>query len=169
MDQLERLVAIEAVKNVKARYWYCMDTKDWAGLRDVFTDDVVFDMRAERVLARGENAADLPSTREAIEAGDPLVVVGAEAITSFLQAAVESWTTVHHGHAPIIEVTGSDRATGIWPLFDYIDDGTRAMRGYGHYHDEYRKIDGRWLISSVFLTRIRADGDHPGADSLRDQ
>ena len=165
MDELDRLVAIEAIKHVKARYWYCMDTKNWAGLRDVFTDDVVFDMRAERVLARGESMDDLPPTHEA---SDPLVIVGAEAITSFIRTAVESWTTVHHGHAPIIDVLESDRATGIWPLFDYIDDGQRAMRGYGHYHDEYRKVDGKWLISSVFLTRIRADGDHPNAESLQD-
>lgn len=169
MDQLERLVAIEAIKNVKARYWYCMDMKDWAGLRDVFTDDVVFDMRAERALSRGENADDLPPTREAVEAGDPLVIVGAEAIASYIRTAVESWTTVHHGHAPIIDVADSDRATAIWPLFDYIDDGKRALQGYGHYHDEYRKVGGRWLISSVFLTRIRADGDRPNADSLQGQ
>lgn len=166
MDQLERLVAIEAIKNVKARYWYCMDTKDWAGLRDVFTDDVVFDMRGERAFARGESQEGLPPARAA---GDSMVMVGADTIASFLRTAVESWTTVHHGHAPIIEVTESDRGTGIWPLFDYIDDGRRAMKGYGHYHEEYRKVDGRWLISSVFLTRIRTDGHHPNAHQLQER
>ena len=166
MDQLERLVAIEAIKNVKARYWYCMDVKDWAGLRDVFTDDAVFDMRGERAFARGASPDGLPPAREA---GDPMVIVGAEVIASFIRTAVESWTTVHHGHAPIIDVADSDCGTAIWPLFDYIDDGRRAMQGYGHYHEEYRKVDGRWLISSVFLTRIRADGDHPSADALRGQ
>jgi hypothetical protein len=168
MDQLERLVAIEAIKNVKARYWYCMDTKDWAGLRDVFTDDAVFDMRGERAFARGESLDGLPPALEAAEAGNSMVIVGAGVIASFLQTVVEFWTTVHHGHAPIIDVTESDRGTAIWPLFDYIDDGQRAMKGYGHYHDEYRKIDGRWLISSVSLTRIRTDGDHPSADQLRE-
>lgn len=169
MDQVERLVAIEAIKNVKARYWYCMDTKDWAGLRDVFTDDAVFDMRAERALALGTSMDGLPGEREAAEAGDPLVIVGAETIASFIRAAVESWTTVHHGHAPIIDVAECDRGTAIWPLFDYIDDGQRSMKGYGHYHEEYRKIDGRWLISSAVLTRIRADGQHPNAESLQNQ
>lgn len=164
MDQLERLAAIEAIKNVKARYWYHLDLKDWAGLRDVFTDDAVFDMRGERAFVVGGSVAGLPPAREA---GDPLVIVGAEAIASFVRAAVESWTTVHHGHAPIIDVVGSDRGTGIWPFFDYIDDGKRAMRGYGHYHEEYRRVEGRWLISSVALTRIRADGEHPNADSIR--
>lgn len=169
MDQLERLVAIEAIKNVKARYWYCMDMKDWAGLRDVFTDEVVFDMRAERAFARGTSQDGFPPALEAAEAGDPMVIVGAEAVASFIRTAVESWTTVHHGHAPIIDVTESDRGTAIWPLFDYIDDGQRAMKGYGHYHDEYRKVDGRWLISFVFVTRVRTDGHHPNAESLKGQ
>lgn len=169
MDQLERLVAIEAIKNVKARYWYCMDAKDWAGLRDVFTDDAVFDMRGERAFALGASQDGFAPARGAAEAGDPMVIVGAEAIASFIRTAVESWTTVHHGHAPVVDVVESDRGTAIWPLFDYIDDGRRALRGYGHYHDEYRKVGGRWLISALFVTRIRADGEHPNAESLRDQ
>ena len=34
---------IEAIKQLKARYFRTMDTKDWAGMRQVFTDDVVMD------------------------------------------------------------------------------------------------------------------------------
>ena len=33
MDTVERLDAIEAIKQLKARYFRCMDTKDWDGLR----------------------------------------------------------------------------------------------------------------------------------------
>jgi hypothetical protein len=33
----------EAIKQLKARYFRTMDTKDWAGMRQVFTDDVVVD------------------------------------------------------------------------------------------------------------------------------
>ena len=31
------------------------------------------------------------------------------------------------------------------------------LRGYGHYHETYRKVDGRWLIESSTLTRLRED------------
>ena len=31
---------IEAIKQLKARYFRTMDTKDWAGMREVFADDV---------------------------------------------------------------------------------------------------------------------------------
>ena len=34
---------LEAIKQLKARYFRTMDTKDWAGMRQVFTDDVVMD------------------------------------------------------------------------------------------------------------------------------
>ena len=37
---------IEAIKQLKARYFRTMDTKDWAGMRQVFTDDVVVDTTA---------------------------------------------------------------------------------------------------------------------------
>ena len=34
---------IEAIRQLKARYFRTMDTKDWGGMRAVFTDDVVID------------------------------------------------------------------------------------------------------------------------------
>ena len=34
---------VEAIKQLKARYCRTMDTKDWAGMREVFTDDVTMD------------------------------------------------------------------------------------------------------------------------------
>ena len=36
MDRLERLEAIEAIRNVKARYFRLIDTKQWEELRGVF-------------------------------------------------------------------------------------------------------------------------------------
>jgi hypothetical protein len=31
------------------------------------------------------------------------------------------------------------------------------MHGYGHYHETYEKVDGRWRIKSSKLTRLRED------------
>ena len=47
MDALDRTVAIEEIHQLKARYFRCMDTKDWAGLTDVFAPDAVMDMSGE--------------------------------------------------------------------------------------------------------------------------
>lgn len=162
MDPIDRLLAAEAVRNVKATYWYAMDMKDWEKLAGVFTPDAIFDMRGERAFSLGEDIADLPPVEEAIAQGDTAVTVGAANIAAFIRGVVEKWITVHHGHAAIIDVVAADRATAIWPLFDYIDDGKNALKGYGHYHEEYRReADGQWRISKVLLTRLRSDGTHP--------
>ena len=36
--------------------------------------------------------------------------------------------------------------------------------GWGHYTEEYRKVDGRWLISRTQLTRLKREvlGEKPG-------
>ncbi len=36
---VEKLWDIEQIKQLKARYFRLMDTKDWVGWRDLFTDD----------------------------------------------------------------------------------------------------------------------------------
>jgi SnoaL-like domain len=43
MTVSEQLLAIEAIKQLKARYFRCLDTKDWAGFLAVFAPDAVID------------------------------------------------------------------------------------------------------------------------------
>src|ERR1700753_3075090 len=153
MDPLERLIAIEAIRNVKARYFYNMDMKDWEALEAVVTQDAIWDARYERAFAQGEDFKVLPPVEEAIAADDQAVAVGAGACADFMRLNVETWKTFHLGGAAIIEVEDPDYGTAIWPIFDYLDNG-KPWKGYGHYHEEYRREGGRWLISLVRLTRI---------------
>jgi hypothetical protein len=60
--------------------------------------------------------------------------------------------------------TGDDTATGIWAIFDWIDDPGRggAWQGFGHYHEQcVRGPDGQWRIREVHLTRLRMDKIEP--------
>jgi uncharacterized protein (TIGR02246 family) len=125
---------IEAIKQLKARYFRTMDTKDWSGMRQVFADDVTID-----TAESGGN-----------------VITGADAFLAFLEPTLAAAITVHQGHMPEIEVTSATTATGIWALEDLISwpDGGE-MRGYGHYHEVYEKTDGAWKIKSLKLTRLR--------------
>ena len=127
---------IEAIRQLKARYFRTMDTKDWAGMRQVFTDDVVID------------------TSEA--GGD--VVRGADEFMVYLQEALDGATTVHQGHMPEIDLTSDTTASGVWSLHDIViwGNGVR-LDGYGHYHETYEKADGRWRFRSIRLTRLRLD------------
>jgi len=145
----DRLLAIEEIKKLKARYFRYMDTRDWAGMRDVFTADAVMDMREEMVslVAAGMNVT-----------GDGLLV-GRDVIVPTMSAAVEATKTAHHGHMPEIDLLSENEATGIWPMEDVIlfPPGSLRQRsqGYGHYHETYvREADGRWRIARLKLTRL---------------
>ena len=127
---------IEAIKQLKARYFRTMDSKDWEGMRRVFTDHV----RIDTSQAGGN------------------VVTGADEFIEFLRNTLTGSVTVHHGHMPEIELTSDTTATGIWALQDTIvwSNGTR-LEGYGHYHETYQRVDGQWLIKSSTLTRLHTD------------
>jgi uncharacterized protein (TIGR02246 family) len=127
---------IEAIKQLKARYCRTMDTKDWAAMRHVFTDDVTMDTTDS--------------------GGD--VQTGADDFLSFLVQALGDVVTVHQCHTPEIELTSATTATGIWAMEDLLcfADGSE-LHGYGHYHETYRAQGGDWRISSSTLTRLRMD------------
>jgi len=61
-------------------------------------------------------------------------------------------------HAPEIELTSATAARGIWALNDVVRlVPALSLHGYGHYHETYEKIDGRWRIKASKLTRLRED------------
>ena len=131
---------VEAIKRLKARYFRTMDTKDWAGMREVFADDVVVDTT---------------------DSGG-VVVTGADAFIAFLRETLDAVVTVHHGHMPEIELTSATTATGIWALQDILQWPNGAeMHGYGHYHEAYAKSGDEWRITSTRLTRLRMDFTSP--------
>lgn len=57
-------------------------------------------------------------------------------------------------------MTGPDMATGIWAMVDMVKLGD-GFTGYGHYHDEYRKVDGEWKISKTHLKRTLIERGAP--------
>jgi SnoaL-like protein len=139
-DAVQRLLDIEAIKQLKARYFRCMDQKRWDEWGEVFARGAVLEVPEANMATNG---------RDAIVAG----------VSSLLEGA----RTVHHGHMPEIEVTGDDTARGTWAMFDYVEwapnaDGQRVgLQGFGHYVEEYVREDGEWRISRSRLVRLRVD------------
>ena len=126
----------EALKLLKARYCRLLDTKRWMTWRDLFTDNFISDTS---------------------EAGGKRIE-GADEFVSFVRKMLGTRTTVHQVHAPEIELTSANTARGIWALEDFIRFAPGLnMRGYGHYHESYEKLDGQWRIQSSKLTRLRED------------
>ncbi len=138
MDDAQR-GDIEAIKQLKARYFRMMDTKNWEGLAEVFAGDVVIDMT-------GEGGG---------------ITRGVAEYMPFLRENIETVVTVHHGHMPEIELTSPATATGIWAMEDKLwwPEGSpiEHLHGYGHYHETYEKARGQWRIKTMRLTRLRRD------------
>jgi hypothetical protein len=142
LSTAEQLAEIEAIKQLKARYFRLMDTKDWEGFARVFATDVEVDV-SEDASVEGKGLS------------------GREAVVGFIRRAVGEARTIHHGHMPEIELLARDRARGVWAMFDWVEfstpKGARGIRGYGHYHETYEKREGAWVITTLRLTRLRVD------------
>jgi hypothetical protein len=123
-----------------------MDEKDWPGLEAVFAPDLVADFR------------DSTGTRD-----ESLLTEGAARYVANLAPILQNITTTHHGHMPEIEITSPSTATGIWAMEDllWVQEGApvpyKTLRGWGHYHETYVKRDGRWMIKTIRLSRLRVD------------
>ena len=50
MEPVERLEAIEQIRQLKARYFRSIDTKEWSGLPVAFADDAVMAMASDALL-----------------------------------------------------------------------------------------------------------------------
>ena len=144
MTDTELLFAIETIKQLKARYFRCVDIRDWHGFRNVFTDDVQFDI-----------SDDLP---------DGGLIIGADAVVVLVSGTLnDGIVSVHHGHCPEITVTSATTAEGIWAMEDMLfwqpDAGSpiSTLHGYGHYIETYRKVAGDWRIHTMKLKRLRVD------------
>ena len=61
---------------------------------------------------------------------------------------------------PVIDLIDATTARGKWFLVEMGTDSSaipNALRLTGVYTDEYRKVDGRWLIARFELSYLRTD------------
>jgi hypothetical protein len=136
---LQELLDIEAIKQLKARYFRLMDQKRWDDWGLVFATDCVMEVPEAELVNNGRD----------------------DIVTSVSGALVGA-RTCHHGHMPEIEITGDGTARGVWAMFDYVEwdeqDGARVgLQGYGHYREEYKRENGEWRIARTRLERLRID------------
>ncbi|MFC4595720.1 nuclear transport factor 2 family protein [Sphingobium tyrosinilyticum] len=132
---------IEAIKQLKARYFRLLDRKDWAGWTEVWEQEIEHEMPADGTSFRGAR----------------------EDFVAFVARALTGIVTVHHGQTPEIKLTSPTSATGIWAFVDRLKAGPDAQpgisefTGFGHYHESYVKSDAGWRIKTQRVTRLRMD------------
>lgn len=141
MDPIERLQAIEDIRNLKARYFRLMDTKQWDALVEVFTPDM-----------------------QVLSPDGAIWMSGGPAFAASLKSSLERSVSVHQGFMGEIEIIDADHARGIWAMQDVIEwedrhprEGWKSIVGRGHYHETYRRAGGQWRIATLTLTRLRLD------------
>jgi len=131
--RIQKLEDIEAIKRLKFDYAEGCDLvanqNNLEPLLKVFTEDAVWDGEAF-----GKH-------------------IGKTAIKEFLSGIPTMLTySMHHFTNPRVVVDG-DQAQGRWYLlafFTDVDDNDLVLIGIED--DEYKKVDGQWLISSMILT-----------------
>jgi SnoaL-like domain len=151
MDAVAKLMAIEDIKQLKARYFRFMDTRDWQSMALVFSRNAIFDC--------SEGSRIQPLGGETTGRIGP-VTQGRESIIRWIQESFRNATSVHHGHCHEITIDSPTEAHGVIAMEDYIRDGDRAknvVHACGHYHEQYQFEDGAWRISRTKLTRLFSD------------
>lgn len=125
---------LEAIRQLKYRYFRALDTKRWDDLAETLTQDATTSYDEGRYAFSGR-----------------------EAILEFLRGALGSprVLSMHHGHHPEIGMTSGTTARGTWYLEDQVLflDANTVLRGAAFYSDEYRKVDGHWKICSTGYRR----------------
>ena len=148
MTDLEKLLAIEEIRQLRPKYFRVIDAKQFDELEEIFTPDAVFDSR--------EAVADPIKGQYPGFPVSPVSVGGEAVIQGNIAGMPEALQSCHMGHTGEIEILSDTTAKGVIPFSDrLIIPGVLATAGYGYYFDEYEKIDGKWRIKSAVLKRKR--------------
>lgn len=156
MDEVERLGAIEAIKQVKARYFRGVDTSQGELVRSILAEDCVLDYMG--------CCTDPATGRDFLPAMN-VVMRGAASWSSggFARMGIVS---AHHGHNSEITITSGVTAEAIWSMTDrlFMPAGApfAVMTGYGYYHETYEKTGGEktgghWKIKTLRISRTRVE------------
>lgn len=131
--RLSRLEDTEAIRVLKARYFFSCDRKDPQAVRDCFAPGPVsIDYGRIGVFNDREQLVDV-----------------------FTQLGCHDHIVeMHHGLNPQIVVADAAHAHGTWGVYYHmINTRDRTVTQLGaYYEDEYRKLDGQWKISATRCT-----------------
>ena len=137
METLDQLQAIEAIRQLKARYCLCVDHKRWDELRQLFTPDAT------------------------TETGGQGRWRDVDAFVDKVAAIFATARTLHSVSTSLITLHSSTSASGSWSMEDRLwfadanaPGGWRHWLGSGRYRDDYVLLQGRWLIRTMQLERV---------------
>ncbi len=141
---MSRTDDLEAIRQLKARYFRLMDTKQWDDFATLFTDDVV-------AIYEGPPRVNKEDDPEVFRCE------GRDTLVTGVKGLLSSTLSIHQGYMPEIEFQSDTEATGIWSMYDYLRLPKCSFQGWGHYHEEYVKEGDTWKIKRIHLTRLHVE------------
>ena len=151
METTERLAAIEAIKQVKARYFRGVDDGDGALVRSILAEDCVLDYRG-CCVDPVSGIDHMPAMNLVIE-GRENWPIGDPAGTSVV--------TVHQGNDPDIVIHSKRSASAVWSFSDrfFLPPGGpfERLSGWGRYHETYENAGDGWKLKTTRITRLRVE------------
>ena len=133
---IQRLMDMEAIRQLKYAYFRCVDTANLEELATLFHDEVSVHFKG------GSYEWKFQGKQEYVD----------NIAMSFSTQAVGQ----HNAHHPEIQVLSETEATALWYLEDNMWILNHKAKTYGTalYWDRYLKVDGRWLIKDTSYERI---------------
>lgn len=132
-ERITRLEDIESIRSLQAKYQRCLDSRDFDGLAQCFTEDAV--------SSYGNSS---------------MAYSGRDEIIGFLSGVMSlDMPSTHLIHGGEIEWLDGENAKGIWYLEDHLVHKKFLVKLHGAaiYHVEYKKAEGVWRISSIGYER----------------
>lgn len=132
-ERITRLEDIEAIRQLQAKYQRCLDTRDFDGIGDCFSEEVVSSYGNGSMSYKGRD----------------------EVIGFLRDAMTLSMPSTHLIHGGEIDVKDSGNASAKWYLEDYLLHRKYKLKLHGAaiYDVEYVRNDGSWKISSIGYKR----------------
>jgi SnoaL-like domain len=133
---IQRLMDMEAIRQLKYAYFRCVDTANLEELATLFHDDVTVHFVGGSYEWKVQGKADYVAN------------IG----KSFTKEAVGQ----HNAHHPEIQMLSDTEATALWYLADnmWILNHNVKTHGTALYRDRYLKVNGKWLIKDTNYERI---------------
>jgi len=133
LSGLNRLLAMEEMKNARLTFCRSLDNHDWQALRSVMAEDF------ELYFADQSGSAN-PSPPA------PVTMQGADKFVDFAKQLLSQGRSIHICTMPQFQFVGRDRARALWFINGYGDIGGQTGMGFERVVEDYVRVRGKWLI-----------------------
>lgn len=139
-DRILKLLDMQDIRDLRIRYSHCLDSGNIDALETIFSPDAEVEVTVGSMRGIAEIKSGL-----------------ADAFAMFDRDKKGSYPFMHAVTNHAVTLTGKDTAEGRCYLMDF-ETASKAdphpLFLLGIYADQYRRIDGRWLITGSRLETI---------------